>query len=363
MNVLTFSRLTWASAAGLTALALTLGACGSISDPTRASGLGAAAPAPKVRKVSGALVGAAAPNLHVALVWKVGTTSAAVLGDAVVTDGHFTIELPTVPEEFLAPAETDFLALTGGLDWQSGAPDGTQEGSGRPVDPDAGSDVLEGEVGGPLRSATAGLVAYLDTNGNGQLDIEQSYVSSPDELVGGNSEIVLVYLRGGGPLDHEKLADRSAVRSHPGFNLAWFERRWLSLEEAQLTLGSLQVLPKKVCSFLPGKYGDRGLGIIGMPPVNDPRLHCAADGLSWTYDQPPAGDCPAWARFRTGTLPSPWPPPANGLCLYRFGSNYGQCHEMYSYVMNPSGYSSGHRADWPCPIPSQGYVPTPGASP
>jgi hypothetical protein len=336
-------------------------ACGSIADPTRVANLGAssqqpdAGPGTRLGRLSGSLAIAPpdAGSVHVALVFRFGA-GAAVLGDAPVIDGHYTLDLPEVPETYFAPAETSFLDLTGGYDYQ----DTGGGASTYTFDPD--SDVIEGSVSGPLRAAVAGLVVYADRNGNGKLDIEPSYVSSPDEILGGNDELLIVALRGGGSLDYEKLADHGGVQPHAGFNLAWFERRWLSLKEAELKLAPKTKLPGKVCAFLPGAYGSDGVGIIGQPPPGDPKLHCSVDGFSWKYDHATGEACPPWAIWRTATLPPLWPPPPNGMCLYRYGDNFAQCHNIYEYASDAASYPGvGHRSDWPCPIPSQGFVPPP----
>jgi hypothetical protein len=221
-----------------------------------------------------------------------------------------------------------------------------------------------GTITEPMTAALAGFVVYADTNGNGKLDLEGQYASSPDQILGGNKELILAYLKGGGALDYEKLRDKSGILPTAGFNVAWSEGRWLPLNVVELKLDAKASLPSAVCSSYTtvsesssGSGGSGGTnpseptvpvsvdggaadgsssdGSTGgyYPSPSDPTLLCSADGRSFTY-VPKGSGC------------TNLPPAPVGLCA---GDTYPiACAE-------PSGYQSLYPGQstppgWPCPV-------------
>lgn len=374
--------------AAAVAAGLTTGACGGISDPTRGDGEG------RVATVSGALTGAAVPaNARVALVWRrPGNTSGAagleVAGDAPIVGGQFTLNLG-VPREGLfdfvegksfrpVSSEPPSLPSSSGGSGTSGAPGappspvpaGGSSGGGMPG---AGSapanlsprETVSGKITDPLSAAIAGFVVYADTNGNGKLDVQGDSASSPDQLLGGNEELILVYLRGGGALDFEKLRDKSGILPSAGYNLAWTEGRWLPLNVVELKLRSNPQLPGGVC---PSSFGYSGgsagfaeepASTEGKPPIGgssgtggssgaiggsdagggypspaDPNLQCAPGGRSFTYYTP--SNCP------------PYTPPVPGLCSGDAYNTTAPCAR--GGYQNSIGPSDPVPVGWPCPV-------------
>ncbi len=350
----------------LSAAAVVSTACGGISDPTKGGSEG------RVATVSGALTGVTVPsNARVALVYRKvlstgpgsASSSTVVVGsDVPVIDGKFTMNLGAPADDLFTNAEN---ASVGGSTPPSTGVDnppppvaaGTGSGTSTSGSPGAFGafgaqqltprDVVGGSITQPLSAAIAGFVVYADTNGNGQLDLDGQYASSTDQILGGNKELVLVYLKGGGSLDYEKLRDKSGILPTPGFDLAWTQGRWFPLTEVELKLSTNAQLPSPVCqpsydtvstigdssgtsggsagvSEPPTVTADGGIdpgsssgsstgtsgggggsggtsGSGGYPSPSDPNLHCAPDGRSYTYG---GGD--------TGCAPPP--PVPQGLC-------------------------------------------------
>jgi hypothetical protein len=237
-------------------------------------------------------------------------------------------------------------------------------------------DLVGGSITEPLSAAVAGFVVYADTNGNGKLDLEGQYASSPDEILGGNAELMLVYMKGGGSLDYEKLRDKSGILPATGFNLMWSEGRWLPLNDVELTLTPTAKLPSGVCYSSYGYATGGSTGSGGTPNVDPPApssgsassgslppsggssgssssggssgvgpnssypsagaegLVCSPDGRGFQYNPPVY--CP------------PSPPPPVGLCA-------GDVYET-SACAGPAGWgeslASGATvpAGWPCPV-------------
>ncbi len=227
-------------------------------------------------------------------------------------------------------------------------------------------DLVGGSITEPLSAALAGFVVYADTNGNGKLDLEGQYAASPDEILGGNAELMLVYLKGGGSLDYEKLRDKSGILPATGFNLMWSEGRWLPLNDVELKLATTAKLPSAVCSSsygyssggsssgsvdtpLPEPAPTTGSGSSGSsgssgtsgtdtgkvyPAAGSPGLICSADGRSFQYYPP------------TNCAPSP--PPPVGLCA-------GDVYET-SACASPGSWGETYLpgatipAGWPCPV-------------
>ena len=376
MNHLRFALLSSSVTFALAAFA-----CGGISDPTR-GGEG------RVATVSGALTGIAVPaNAHVALVYRKHTTTSTGSQDAVevgsdvaVVGGKFTMNLGVPAADYFSSA--DGASISGGSSApptaRADVPSSDQSGGGTP--PSSGGtsgsgafgastklaprDLVGGSITEPLSAAVAGFVVYVDANGNGKLDLEGPYASSPDEILGGNAELMLVYLKGGGSLDYEKLRDKSGILPATGFNLMWSEGRWLPLNDVELKLTPTAKLPSGVCyssygyasggstgsggtatpipvssepsssssGSLPPSSGSSGTGNV-YPAPGSPGLVCSSDGRSFQY-YPPA-DC------------APSPPPPVGLCA-------GDVYET-SACASPGSWGETYvpgatlPAGWPCP--------------
>ena len=302
------------SGAGVVALAL---ACGGIKDPNLS------VDNVHVATISGALTGTAAPSAaRVALVWRTGKAGGYAVGaDVPVEGGRFSMTLDAPPDSYFVDesGDSDPVVAPGKLPAPSGSGSGAPSTGSGGAD-DAGTttsrsigikDTAGGQITAPFTVAVAGFVVYADANGNGQLDIAAGG-TSVDTLLGGNSELFIADLRGGGSLDYEKLRDKSGILPAQGFNLAWTQERWLPLDEVELKLTSTPHLPAPVCSsggssvdeppsvvpLTPPNVGSSG---SGYPSPDDPKLHCAADGRSWRYDP---------------SCPPPPPPPPPGLCTY-----------------------------------------------
>jgi hypothetical protein len=245
---------------------IVIAGCGNISDPSHGG--------EHVAAVSGALStsGSVPANAHVALVWR--TNNGPVVGaDAPVVGGAFTIDLDVPPDSYFE--STDGSSGTTGT-----LPSGSSSGSGSsssstgtttpgssgngavptppPTVTDAGVTGLEkihpldstsGTIAGPLEVAMAGFAAYIDENGNGKLDISGETASSPDQLIAGANDLVLAYFRGGGPLDLQRLEDKSGKTPSLGYNLALTEGQWVALNLVELTLSTSPSLPNAICGL------------------------------------------------------------------------------------------------------------------
>ena len=390
-------------------------ACGGISDPT----LKGKEP---VATVSGALTGTSVPaNARVALVWRTTASTPSgggyTVGDDVpVIDGKFSMNLAPPPDADFSPIEGmgNFgngssgpggvaSSDTGGSSppptGSAGTPapeagSGTSSGGGGKL-PSFGSRVaprgaavltdVKGGITNVLSGAVAGFVVYVDTNGNGKLDLTGPYASSTDQILGGNRELVLAYLKDGGALDYEKLRDTSGFLPVHGFNLAWTAgKRWMPLNVVELKLDPKQGLPSPVCSSSgPNSSNSSSSGSAGFDPVatpapvsvgtggalpppplgrdggsvdsgtsssggstsgspgnpypdpRDPNLHCSPDGRSFSYSE---------------NTPCPAPPPApTGLCA---GDYWGEPSVLNgcSFGGHGSAIPSGSTPPlgWPC---------------
>ncbi|MEA2750104.1 MAG: hypothetical protein QOI41_4247 [Myxococcales bacterium] len=332
------------SSIGVTALVSS--ACGGISDPTK-GGEG------RVATVSGALTGITVPaNARVALVYRGNTAanasshSVVVVGsDVPVVGGKFTMNLGVPADDLFSSVDAASVSTSAAPPIAEGAPSSTGSSEPSVGTSTSGSpgafgaaqiaprDLVGGQITQPLTAAVAGFVVYADTNGNGQLDLEGPYASSTDQILGGNRELFLVYLKGGGSLDYEKMRDKSGILPTAGFDLAWTQGRWLPLTDVELTLTANAQLPSTVCaassgapdtvypspvssasdpagasggsSGTSGSAGvsattDGGSGGGYYPSPSDPQLQCSADGRSYTY-----GDSPTTCTT---------PPAPTGLC-------------------------------------------------
>jgi hypothetical protein len=366
MNLLRLSTLFLAPALAAT-FAL---ACGEISDPTKGT--------ERTATVSGALTGTSVPaGARVAVVWRNGANGGVVVGaEADIVGGKFTMTLAAPADAYFYPMNgEDYDSLNAPNTTSPGAPSGggTAPADPAPVeDPDTdpggvssggstsgggGSKVgsklgtrggtISGGITEPLSVATAGFVVYVDANGNGTLDLEGEYSSSPDTIIGGNKELILAYLKGGGQLDYEKLRDKSGILPVAGFNLAWDQGRWIPLTLVELQLSQKVKLPSAICSSYGttdfGSDGEEGVSSTGArkpspesttapdggyPPKGAAGVYCYDGGHSFYY----TGDCP------------PPPPPPVGLCASDYGPPTACASPSYSFVGDtpPAG--------WPCDV-------------
>jgi hypothetical protein len=355
-------------------------ACGGISDPTIGS--------ERVATVSGALTGSAVPaNARVALVYRkvatVGgdrTSTVEVASDVAIVAGKFSMNLGMPAADYFSPIDGDSVRETtvGSAPPSTGAeqaPDpapsaggGSTSGGGGAFGSNVGTrDLVGGGITEPMSAAIAGFVVYADSNGNGKLDLEGPYASTPDQILGGNKELMVVYLKDGGALDYEKMRDKSGILPASGFNLAWSEGRWLPLNVVELKLSASANLPSAVCSGAVGSAGSGSSGNVATPaPVGDsagpssgsssgssdtlgrypsptdPGLQCAPDGRSFTYTS--GSGCPPY---------TPQPQPV-GLCA---GGGYdyaetapcaggGYASSLVSGEPVPEG--------WPCQVDDAG---------
>lgn len=361
-------------------------ACGGIADPNRSG-------SEKVATISGALTGTAVPNgARVALVWRKGTAGGLEVGaDVAISGGKFTMNLTAPPDGFYAPLEADEVSVIGtsppptantdapsssGSSGTGGSAPGAGSSSGsgmqaakangaahslpahisiRPKDSATGSIITQ-----PLGAAFAGFIVYVDTNGNSKLDLTGQYGDSPDTILGGNNDLILIHLKGGGQLDLEKLRDKSGILPAQGFNLAWDEGRWLPLNLVELKLNAKEGLPGEVCGGSSG-YDTGGSSTSGSvplpepapstppssgtsstsggssgtggyyPPAGSPNLKCSADGRSFSYSEP----CP------------PSPPPPTGICAGSVGYSTIGCAGGWGDALAPGAPVP---PGWPCPV-------------
>jgi hypothetical protein len=242
----------------------------------------------------------------------------------------------------------------------------------RPKDSATGTIITQ-----PISAAFGGFIVYSDTNGNNKLDLVGQYGDSPDTILGGNNDLILVNLKGGGQLDLEKLRDKSGILPAQGFNLAWDEGRWLPLNLVELKLKATEGLPSEVCGASGIDYGGSGSsGTVPMPePAPDtppssgtsggsstsgsggtggyypgpypapgsPGLKCSPDGRSFTYSQP---------------CPTP-PPPPKGICAGTVGYSTIACAGGFGSSLTPGQTPP---AGWPCTVaPDADGGPAPDA--
>jgi hypothetical protein len=333
------------AAASLVALV----ACGGISDPTQGSG-------EQVATVSGALTGTSVPSgTRVALVWRVGNTGTYAVGsDVAVVDGKFTMDLNAPPNSYFFAAEgtyDDFSDSSAHSDPPTARPPAADNGGVDQLSFGLGlapRDTVSGQINQPLSAAAAGFVVYVDTNGNGALDIAGQWATATDQVIGGNDELLLTYFRDGGALDYEKLRDRSGILPKAGYNLAWSQGRWVPLNVVELKIKSNIRLPSGVCatdivvddSPPPIVQADAGVdsGVNGFPSPDDPTLICSDDGYTFSYQ--PAAPCG-----------NPQPTP-EGLCAPQVFSD--SCASPGGGFSIP--YGSALPEGWPCPVDVDGGV-------
>jgi hypothetical protein len=168
---------------------------------------------------------------------------------------------------------------------------------------------VSGRIAEPLRTAVAGFVLYRDTNGNGALDLEGSLAGSPDEILGGNTELVLQYFSGGSRLEYEKLRDTNNVLPHAGYNLLWVDKnRWFALDLVELNLTS-RALPQPLCSGAGGgdtwNVPDASTHVEDAGPHDPdttPRIYVTAANVGVLVGVP-FSQCSVDGRAAYGTLP------------------------------------------------------------
>ncbi|WP_394830296.1 hypothetical protein LVJ94_27690 [Pendulispora rubella] len=324
-----------------TAAGAALLACGGLSDPSRQEGS---------LSLSGSLSGTALPNgAHVALVWRSGASgNVTIAADAPVVNGQYSLTVETPPDGYFFTDDDD------------GTDAGPPPTGSSPGDLGLGTqgESVGGQVTDPLSRAVAGFLVYVDKNGDDELDAD-------DTILGGDRELSLTYFRGGASLSYEKLRDKTGALPHAGFNLGWTEG-WLQFDNADLTLSSKAELPGIVCggglgprpfpdagtfdsgtgTFDAGRFDsgtggqDSGGGTgSGYPDPNDPRLHCRADGRSYSYDP----ICQTVPRTLCSLHPA------------------AQCEGVYGSGI-PTGFPIP--VGWPCPIPGEdaGAPPQGGGS-
>ena len=359
---MTMNRLPFAALLASSALAAMV-ACGGISDPSKRG---------NIATVSGALTGSNVPNnARVALVWRKGKAGGVEVGaDVPVVNGQFTMNLAAPANGYFFPADSDDyddiappLATPRAPDSPTATEPAEPGGSAPKSTTLTPQDQVSGQIAAALDAAVAGFVVYADTNGNSKLDLEGQYASSPDTILGGNDELMLTYFRGGGTLDYEKMRDKSGIAPVAGYNLAWKEGRWLPLNLVELKLSDKEKLPGAVCSggwdggsSGAGNAPSGGSGGVATtedkpntttpttgryPAPNDPRLHCAPDGRSFTYDPSPS-DCP------------PPPPRPVGLCANDYGDIALACAGMSGMGLAPGAPIP---EGWPCPVPGSDAGP------
>ena len=364
------------------ALISVLVACGGISDPSHE----------QIATVTGSLTGgAAAPaNARVALVWRDGTTNGYAVGaDVPIVNGHFSMNLTVPANAYFFPYESS--TTTDVTPPVTPTPQPTPDTTS-PGQPSAGGtgtpggkvpngklgaqDTASGQITDAMTIAVSGFVVYVDTNNNGTLDLAGPNATSVDQLLGGNKELFLAYLKGGGALDYEKLRDKSGILPQHGFNLAWQQGRWLTLDLVELKLTSQPALPSPVCYGGSSSTGtgntiggtaptqdpkvpttkdagttgpDDGGGSTGYPDPSDPNLRCSSDGRSYTY-------------LYSGNCPPPTPPQEIGLCnsAYDLPSS-GGCAEPAMVSSLAPGQDPP--AGWPCPVTLDASVGDGGPAP
>lgn len=273
----------------LTALSSLL-ACGGISDPSHEG--------ENVTVIQGALTSSESvdvpANTHVAIVWLNASTGQLAIGaDAPVVNGKFAFKLAAPSDAYFAAA--DFSSSSSDSSVTSPGSSETNGGNSSTPAVDAGSPTpvsirpldnnVSGSITSDLKAAKAGFVVYVDQNGNGKLDLDDdkgSYQSSPDQVIGGSSELALVYLKGGGNVDYEKLRDKTGVKPAQGFNLAVASNGtlWLSANDVSLKIGPNK-LPESVCSL--GSVTSPGNPGAGAPMPLPSEVICSADGRTYTY--------------------------------------------------------------------------------
>jgi hypothetical protein len=353
--------------AGALAFAAVYG-CGSISNRDNAS----------IATINGTLNGASVPaGTRVALVWAGKNNTWVVSQETAIVSGSFTIDLTTAPADdlFFTPNDSPNVNTPTVSTGDTGnAPPPTQVSGGGSGGTSSGGanirpkDNVSGSVSGTaLSAAIAAFILYVDTNGNGHLDLDAGQdATTPDQIIGGTRELSLVYLRDGSNLDYEKMRDKTSTLPSHGYNVFWStQSRWLTLDKVELSLKD-QGMPYDVCNAgsLAGSSSFDNVsstdpmpaggssGTVGgtndqsyawgtnhaapsttsgpYPAPGDPNLSCFDNGRTWYYDS-----------CRSGTAPTP------GLC----GAYHPVACQNYGAHL---GSSSATPSGWPCTITATG---------
>lgn len=268
-------KTTTLSALALTGLfALAANACGGITNPENAGD-------DQIATITGRLTTASGDvpaGMRVAVVWRIVSSDSRRLivgGDAPVSGDAFSITVAP-------PPLSTFVTIPDG----TVNPDGTFKTSPAPLPPEPGPRTASfglrtlNEVGGSivtddLSIATGAFVLYRDLNGNGAFDVSDTDdLATPDEILGGNPDLVLSFLQGGGQLAYERLLDKAGNTPARGLNIGWLsEERWLPLTSVELALSSDTPLPDPLCR----------LGVVEATGNEAPI--CSEDGRSYWYDE------------------------------------------------------------------------------
>lgn len=369
-------------------LAIAAVACGGISDPTKSDG--------RVATVSGALTGlgtSVPANARVALVWRKAAGGVEVGADVPVVAGRFTMSLAMPAEAYFSNIEAnagssvmDDAPSTPPSSGPVPAPDpapspGTSSSGGSSSGGGAApafstklsprDTAVGGTINTQLSGAIAGFVVYADANGNGALDLSGEVASTPDTILGGNNDLLLVFFRNGGTLDYEKLRDKASVLPTPGFNLAWEEGRWLPLDAVELKLNTNEKLPSPVCS---GGLSGGSSGGAAEPATTEARRPSSGSSTSGStgtdasvpsyYPAPgsPGLMCTNGGRSFFYSPPCTPPPPRPvGLCSNYIGDSTSCAGGFGSSLPDGAAVPAG----WPCPVSGAldgGPAPDPGTS-
>jgi hypothetical protein len=322
------------------------------------------------------------------VVWRNGPSGGVVVGaETDIVSGKFTMNLTVPPDGYFFPwGGESYDSLSNGPNTAPPTPVEETAPSTGNVAPGSGSGGakvaqnvgtrtnVSGGITEALSVAVAGFIVYVDANGNGKLDLEGEYASSPDTIVGGSKELLLTYLKGGGQLDYEKLRDKSGILPNAGFNLAWDEGRWLPLNLVELKITNNAKLSSAVCEGDTDGYGEtepvarpstQSSGGTGSgypsggtyPAPDDPALTCVDNGHKFTYGTcptAPVGLCaseyePPCAKSihgfttETGDPPAGWPCPITGPSSGDWGTG-------------SSGSSSSSGGSTPTPVSVDGGV-------
>jgi hypothetical protein len=291
-----------------------------------------------ISQVSGALIGDVPNNTHVTVVWR-KPSGVGVLGDdGAVVDNKFTVNLAAPPDSILENADGQTTSASSGgsssaptVTVGAGGPNGSTESS---ADASAGigtqsvkiaTAVSGSTIATPLQRAIAGFIVYVDKNGNGKLDLDESSGSTTDQIIGGNVSLTLYFFKDGGNLDYVALRDGTNTPT-PGFNLRLATETgsnvWVPLDQAELKLQAT-TLPTNVCVNVANIESGVDAGIAGQ---------CAPDGYHVIVQS---------CSSQTG--------PSAGVCSANGVPNVSGC--SYS-----DGGTEGMYWGYPCGMDSDGGV-------
>jgi hypothetical protein len=368
-------RIAFCCAAGL---AVVLPACGSLDSNTSSAPTLATLTGSLVESSSAGLSSASASAVRVAVIWRGdGPGRFNVAEDLPVQPGFpasFTIAFDAPPPAAAMNSEDDSTAPPQTSSGASGATPST--GAGGPPESDGG---LEGDATSsaslvlldtPLSTSAAGryavgtVVAYLDQNHNGKLDlVGDNATAYVDQILAANSEMSIAYFEGPIP-DHSpdgvSLVDSAGHRPEDGYNLVNVPAcnlrppmpvnpecpsaappasedagpcapiEWLGIDTTYpLTIESIDSSPA-VASLMcltpydgPTTVGGSGTGAAPdvqpaqYPSPSDPNLCCFSDGSGYIYStcmtvsqglcKGTVEDCTSIGYSRPTPAPAAWP--------------------------------------------------------